>query len=425
MNRLLRVIPVLALISLLLLALGSCSRDPNVRKQKYLDSGNKYLEAGKPREAVIEFQNAIKLDANFAPAYYGLAQAAAKSGDGVTAVRALNKSLELDPTNMKGQLEMGNMMMMIYASSHKPDWLDQAKQKAELVISKEPNNAQAYSLLSNVAANQKKPAEAMAQLQKAISLAPKNATFQLNLAILKAQQQDLPAAEAAAKLALQMEPKLAQGYQFLAEMYLAQKRWPHFEQDLKSGIDAVPNALPMRLQLAAYYLSPIQNKPELSQQVIADAKKAAGDNADARSEIANFEYTHGNVDQAFNDYAGILNDHPKDTGAKGRYAELLLQKGRDAEAVKQIDELLKMSPNDTRGRIIRGQILLKQNKPAEAIPILQAVVKDDPKEGIAHHFLGVAYATTGEGGQAEAEWREAIRLTPNSLQSYRLLAAVA
>src|SRR5271169_5072947 len=52
----------------------SCSRDPNVRKQKYLQSGQRYFEKGKYREAGIEFVNAIKIDQNYADAHYQLAQ---------------------------------------------------------------------------------------------------------------------------------------------------------------------------------------------------------------------------------------------------------------------------------------------------------------------------------------------------------------
>ena len=48
-----------------------CSRDPNVRKQKYLDSGQRYLEKGKYREASIQFSNAIQVDARYADAHYG------------------------------------------------------------------------------------------------------------------------------------------------------------------------------------------------------------------------------------------------------------------------------------------------------------------------------------------------------------------
>src|SRR5438552_3690018 len=61
-----------ALFSACLLAamLAACSRDPNVRKQKYLESGERYYEKGKYREAAIQYENAIQVDASFADAHY-------------------------------------------------------------------------------------------------------------------------------------------------------------------------------------------------------------------------------------------------------------------------------------------------------------------------------------------------------------------
>ena len=38
---------------------AGCSRDPNVRKQKYLKSGNSYFQRGKYREAAIEYAKAF------------------------------------------------------------------------------------------------------------------------------------------------------------------------------------------------------------------------------------------------------------------------------------------------------------------------------------------------------------------------------
>jgi len=44
---------LVAIIVTAVLALVSCSRDPNVAKRRYLESGNKYFDKGKYREARI------------------------------------------------------------------------------------------------------------------------------------------------------------------------------------------------------------------------------------------------------------------------------------------------------------------------------------------------------------------------------------
>ena len=56
-------------LSLVLLFSVGCHRDPNVRKQKYLESGQHYEKDGKYKEAVIQFSNALKIDRNFGAAH--------------------------------------------------------------------------------------------------------------------------------------------------------------------------------------------------------------------------------------------------------------------------------------------------------------------------------------------------------------------
>ena len=63
------------------LALGltvGCHRDPNKQKQRYLDSGKRYADQGKFKEATIQFANALKVDRNFAP-----------DGEGTTVMREI------------------------------------------------------------------------------------------------------------------------------------------------------------------------------------------------------------------------------------------------------------------------------------------------------------------------------------------------
>src|SRR5437660_4491641 len=95
----------------LLAVLTGCSRDPNVRKQKYFESGQRYFEKGKYPEAAIQFSNAIQVDAAFGPAHYQLAQAYLKMQNWTLAFQELDRTLQLQPENMAAQLDMANLMI--------------------------------------------------------------------------------------------------------------------------------------------------------------------------------------------------------------------------------------------------------------------------------------------------------------------------
>src|SRR5579862_741480 len=89
-------------------ALG-CHRDPNVQKQKYLESGKRFYDQGKYKEAQIQFSNALKVDKNFAAAHYELAKAYIKAGSVLPGYSELLRTVDLQPGNIPARLDLGNM----------------------------------------------------------------------------------------------------------------------------------------------------------------------------------------------------------------------------------------------------------------------------------------------------------------------------
>ena len=60
------------------LTLMSCSRDPQVIKKRYLESGNKYFDRQKYREASIMYRRALGADPKYGEAYFHLAKTSMK-----------------------------------------------------------------------------------------------------------------------------------------------------------------------------------------------------------------------------------------------------------------------------------------------------------------------------------------------------------
>ena len=91
--------------------LAGCHGDPNVRKQKYLESGQRYSAEGKYREAAIQFSNALKIDKDYADAHYALAQTYVHLGQFSGAYAELARTVELQPTNYKARIDLGNLLI--------------------------------------------------------------------------------------------------------------------------------------------------------------------------------------------------------------------------------------------------------------------------------------------------------------------------
>src|ERR1017187_3844035 len=89
----------------------ACSRDPNVRKQNYLNSGQRYFEKGKYREAEIQFVNALKIDPNYADAHYQLARSYIRSQRWGPAYQELARAVESQPENYPARIDMAKLLI--------------------------------------------------------------------------------------------------------------------------------------------------------------------------------------------------------------------------------------------------------------------------------------------------------------------------
>ncbi len=137
-----------------------CSRDPNVRKQKYLDSGERYVEAGKLDEAAIEFRNALAIDANFPEAHYHLASVYLKTQRWPRAAQELTRTVELQPENYAARVDLAQLLI---ASGD----LEHAKEQVDWILQASPNDAKSHAVSADLLAAQGSFPAALQEAEKA------------------------------------------------------------------------------------------------------------------------------------------------------------------------------------------------------------------------------------------------------------------
>src|SRR5512147_651502 len=98
-----RFVAFALLLFVIISASLGCSRDPNVRKRKYLESGNRYFEKHQYREAGIQYSNAIQVDGRFADAHYQLARVYLAMEAYGNAYGELRRTVELAPDNIQAK----------------------------------------------------------------------------------------------------------------------------------------------------------------------------------------------------------------------------------------------------------------------------------------------------------------------------------
>src|SRR5580704_18415371 len=163
-----------SMIAVCALWLTGCSRDPNVRKQKYLDSGEKYFAQGNYREAAIQYANAIQIDSRLAQAHYDLGQAYLKLGDSNRAYPELMRTVELAPDNYRAHTDLANLLVTVRNPDGTPiqESLNQAKTHLDLIREKLPNAPETHEAWANYYAAQNNLGPALQEMQQAIALDP-------------------------------------------------------------------------------------------------------------------------------------------------------------------------------------------------------------------------------------------------------------
>jgi len=404
------------ILALCCLALSACSRDPNVRKQKYFQSGQRYFEAGKYREAAIEFNNALKIDPAFADAHHQLAETFLQLQQGDHAFRELVRTIELQPENYRAQLEVVNLLIV----NHE---LDQARQQLDILLQKQPGDPAVHTTQSSLLAAEGNIPGAIAELQQAIALSPDRWEGYLSLAFLQLRNNQSDAAEASLKKVTELNPKAMQPHLLLGNYYQSHNRLPEAEQQFQAAQSLDATSADPRAAMARLYLA--EGRKADAEQLLTQTKHDLPNNSEAYRLLGEFYFTSGQVDKATAEYATLYQQHPKDLQLKKNYIELLIQTKRFPEARTLNDEILKANPNDEDALVYQAQMQISSGDVNDAAQKLETVIKNNPKNAEGHYALGVAYDKLGYTERAESEWREALRLQPNMLDAARSLASAA
>jgi tetratricopeptide (TPR) repeat protein len=401
---------------LVVLASTGCSRNPQSRRDKFLQSGNRYFDQGKYPEAAIEYRNALQADPNSAEAHDRLATTYTRAGNWDGAVRELEQTIALQPDNARSQLNLGNIL---FASQE----FERAGQIGFALLQHDPKNADAHSLMANVAEAQGKHDEAAREIAEAISLKPGNAAFYLTRGVFESNAGRLEAAERSYRKAIEIDPKDSTAIIALGEIYERQQRWDEAEKVLRRYIDVEPKSVSGRLELAKLYLS--EERKDVAEQVLVQAQKDLPDSPEAYRLLPEFYNTIGANDKALATFDTLHKQHPKDVKIAIEYARLLLSMDQVDKANEINGQVLTENRRNAEALTVKGDILVRQGKPDAALSILRALVNDEPENALAHYALGSALSTSGDQKGAKDQWLRAAQLQPDMVQVQRALARVA
>ena len=414
------------LIPCLLLAalLSGCSRDPNVRKQKYFDSGEKYFAEAKYREAIIQYSNAVRIDDRFAPAHSQLAQAYMKVGDSQRAFTELTRTVDLAPDNYRARIDLANLLLSARNPDGSPleDAVDKAKVQLDILKDKQPNNPETHDAWANYYSVEKNMASAMQEVNQSITLDPNRSQSYLLRAFLELRSNQPEQAKADFIKATEVDPKALNPQLALGGFYQSHGLLPEAEQQFRQAIAVDPKSVTARGALVRLLMQ--EGKKDETESFLRQTKLDLPTTSEAYRMLGDFYFANGDLNRAVSEYSSLYSEHPKDTQVKKNYIQLLILNNRLDDAARLNDELLKSNPHDVDGLIYKGQVQLRRNDAAGAAQTLQTALQNDSENAVAHYQLGIAYAQQRDPARAESEWREAVRIRPDLTEALRALAGL-
>ncbi len=394
-----------------------CHHDPNVQKQKYLESGKRYAAQAKYKEAAIQFSNALKVDHNFAEAHYQLGSVYLKMGSVMPAYSELSRTVALQPGNLQARIDLGNLLL----AGKLPD---RAAEQANAVLAIKSDDADAIALLATISAVKGDRATALTQIQRALALDPNKAAFHTTLGLLQGSDPGQSgSAEEQLHKAVSLDPTNATAHLALASMLQRKGDTAGALDQLKAAVAGDPKNLAARINLAQLYFR--QGDKANAEATLRQATEDLGDTSTGGEVLESYYLRTGEIDRGVSVYSELVAKHPKSTPIKLAYARLLVAK-KDLPAAKSVVAgLVKTDSSDPGVAVLNGILLLNDGKSSEAFDVLQKAAKNNPDNVQVKIWLGRASLGKGDLNTAQQSFSEAMRMSPTSLEAADGLAQTA
>jgi tetratricopeptide (TPR) repeat protein len=242
----------------------------------YIVLGDAWLGAGKNREAVTAYEQAVQLAPDSARTLRSLAAALSAAGDFARAAEMLNRALRIAPSDPITWYRYG---LLDSASGHSAEAIEKIRKAIELdptlpeqstalagILAKagqtdraqealrdalrtDPYDDAAWDLAGRVLTQKGEMAEAFYDFERAIRLRPGYAPHLYDFALALVRGDRFDEAQQRAEQAVRADPKLADGYELLGGLYARKRQLPEAAQAYRQCLALQPDSSRAHLRL--------------------------------------------------------------------------------------------------------------------------------------------------------------------------------
>jgi putative PEP-CTERM system TPR-repeat lipoprotein len=414
MNGRLRALVAFSLLALIAITAAGCSRSPEVTKQHYFASGNRYFERKKFREAIVEYRNAIKIDPRFGEARLKLAASYLQTGDIGNSLREQVRAADLLPANNDAQIEAGNLLLLTGR-------FEDAKARASRVLESDASSVDAQILLGNALAGLKDFDGAISEVEEALRLDPDRVSTYASLGTLQLAHGNRQAAEDTFKRAVKKHASSVPARLALANFYWTVGQVREAEQLLAAVAAGAPDDARANRAFANFLLS-TKRVAEAERYLVALTR--VDPSPGARLTLADYYVAAGRPGDAVPLLKSIGPADNLAGAAQIRLAGIDVRAKRFSEAERIVDDVLSGNSSDTEALLLKATILLGRGKIDDAAKYVKTAAESNPRSARAQFALGKLALMQRRPDDARKAFTETVRLNPRAADAQTELARI-
>ncbi|HBK93259.1 MAG TPA: hypothetical protein DDZ68_16475 [Parvularcula sp.] len=418
------------------LAIAACA-SPEQRLEKYVKSGERFLEDGKLGMANVQFLNALKIDEQNVAALQGLSRIAEKKADYNQMFGLLQRLNRIDPKNVRVRLDLAKLYLL---GDESADALD----LADALITEDPKNAEALAVKAATLFRLGNSAEAVEFAGQSLAIDPKIADAVAVLASARVKEKDYEGALAILDKAIAADGSAPVLELLRVQVLSALGRTDDIKAAYRKLVDKNPGDANYRRLYVTSLLE--NNELEAAREQLVEVARLLPKQNEAKLDIVRADYRIGGRAKAEETFKRLIADNPdepdlkfafgaflreqKDAAAAEKlYAGIIARKGVDpdeklraknelaairiaegkrAEAETIINEILQADARDTGALTKRAGFKIDAGDIDGAIADLRLVVNDNPDSWPARLLLAAAFEQKGDLNLAESEFAQAV-----------------
>jgi tetratricopeptide (TPR) repeat protein len=388
--------------------------------------------SGAKQKAISELETSIRLDPSAAASYALLGMAQRDEGDLAGSRLSLEEAIALSPTTAASFIDLG--IVFLRQAQHQrglaqfeaglnansgvptPDW-DGAVTALREAILKGPDLPEMHNMLGLLLGRKgADSSEVLTEFRQALHLHPDYPEAHNNMGLVLAQNGDDANATAEFREAVRIRPDFADAHANLGALLMLTDVEDAIGE-LERAISLDPTLIKAQFNLAeAYSNSPSHGAAKQMEQ-LRKIISIAPDFARAHLALGKALLHDSKVSDAVTELRDAVRLDPTSGEAHYQLGLALARSGQQQEAAAEVTKGRELSSADERNQnaeldISEGRGALQKSELQEAEAKFRHAIKLQPNSAIAQHFLGMVLEKEGNTVDAIGAYQKAVELNP-------------